>query len=104
MKTKVVEFTRSPSGSPFRLGYFVGDVVELEEKQAQTLIDAKFAKEHRPSIKKVSTDLPGDIPGRYNLLKAGVKTMEELTAYQDLTDISGIGNKLAEKIKDFLKG
>lgn len=37
-----IRFLKSPSGE-FGLAYFVGDTVEMENKQAQTIIDAGYA-------------------------------------------------------------
>ena len=39
-----VRFIKSPSGSPHSLGYFQGDVVELNEMTAKELIKAGLAE------------------------------------------------------------
>ena len=41
-KTKI-KFLLSPTGK-FKLGYAIGDVCEMEAKQAQELIDAQYAE------------------------------------------------------------
>lgn len=50
---KKVRFTKSPTGA-FNLGYHVGDVAELEPKQAAELIEAGYA---------VEEDAPADDTG-----------------------------------------
>lgn len=40
-----VKFLKSPTGAPFYLGYYEGDEVELDTKQAAELIAVDFAKE-----------------------------------------------------------
>jgi hypothetical protein len=42
MATKKIKFVLSPTGA-FKLGYSVGDVVSLDEAQADALIDAAYA-------------------------------------------------------------
>lgn len=39
-----VRFIKSPSGSPHSLGYFQGDVAELNEMTANELIKAEIAE------------------------------------------------------------
>lgn len=39
-----VEFTKSPSGEPFKLAYFVGDIADIEDAVAKDLIDQGLAK------------------------------------------------------------
>lgn len=49
-------------------------------------------------------DLPDDFPGHAALTAAGITTYGELRDVEDLTDISGIGEATAEKIKVALAG
>lgn len=99
--TKKIRFIKPPV-AVFRLAYFVGDIVEVAANQAEVLIESGFAEEYMPVLEDV-TDLPVDIPSREKLLAAGVKSMQELILYDDLTEIPGIGKKTAEAITDYLK-
>ena len=63
-----IRFKRSPIGV-FRLGYFVGDVVDMEEKQAGLLIDNGYAEPVSPKDDKPKT---GKI-----LRKPAVKTVSK---------------------------
>jgi hypothetical protein len=94
-------FIKSPT-PVFNLAYFDGDIIEVYPNQAEVLIEAGVAREYIPEFRDIE-DLPVDIPGRDKLLQAGVKSMEELKLYDDLTEISGIGKKTAEAIIDYLK-
>lgn len=96
-----IRFTKSPTGV-FNLAYFPGDIVEMPANQAEVLIESEFAEEYIPVISDVN-DLPLDIPGRDKLIAAGVKTMNELRQYDDITEIKGIGKTTAKAIVDYLK-
>ena len=95
-----IQFTKSPIG-PLHLAYFIGDVVDLQQNQAESLIELGFATAYHQVISHV-TDLPADMPHREKLLKAGVTTMEELKEYDDLTEIDGIGVKAAQAIDKYI--
>ena len=69
---------------------------------ADLLIEDGFAREYAPAM-EITEDLPEDIPSREKLIKAGVKSMAELKAYQDLTQIPGIGPATAKIIAEYLK-
>jgi predicted flap endonuclease-1-like 5' DNA nuclease len=100
---KIIQFIKSPSPAPFFMAYFVDDVVEVNDNQAEALIEAGVAKEYIPE-KKAAIPLPADMPARDKLIKAGVNSLDELKLYTDLTEINGIGKALAEQISKFLKG
>jgi hypothetical protein len=62
-----VRFIQSPSGSPHSLGYFQGDVAELNEMTAKELIkagiaeyvtDKPIAAENNPVIETKISDKP----------------------------------------------
>lgn len=97
---KKIQFTKSPTGK-FNLAYFAGDVVEMPANQAEVLIEHDFAVEVTPEIYP-KDDLPPDVPARDKLLAAGVKSIEELKLFDDLTEIPGVGKKLAEQIVAYL--
>ena len=99
--TKKIRFIKSPT-PVFNLAYFDGDIVDMPANQAEVLIDSGFAEEYFPVISAVA-DLPLDIPGRDKLILAGVKSLDELRLYDDITEIKGIGKKTAEAIVDYLK-
>lgn len=46
--------------------------------------------------------LPDDVPGRAALIEGGVTTISELMSHPDLTLITGIGAKTAEKLRRFI--
>lgn len=83
------------------LGYFPGDKAHLSDKLAAELIDAGYAK----SVEEPDepSDLPEDLPGRSALIKSGLHTMDQVLASKEvLTDIKGIGAKLAKEIIEVL--
>nr|WP_229029187.1 hypothetical protein [Flavobacterium sp. SLB02] len=55
MATKKIEFVASPTGK-FLLAYNAGETATLDEKQADELIEAGYAKE----VKKKTTDSAAD--------------------------------------------
>lgn len=98
-----ITFIKSPTGS-FNLAYFEGDSVEMPANQAKELMNAGVAKpfdinEDDP----IGVDLPMDIPARDLLIKQGIKTMDELLIYPDLTKIAGIGKQINKQIMNYLK-
>lgn len=48
--------------------------------------------------------LPNDIPGYDDLMMANLRTIADVQAVSDLTDIHGIGEATAAKIRDYLAG
>ncbi|MBW1612413.1 MAG: hypothetical protein JRJ57_00230 [Deltaproteobacteria bacterium] len=92
IKVKILK----PVAGAFGLAYFPDDVTELEQKQATTLIKAGYA-----TTVEEGGDLPKDIPGRRELIKAGV-SYDELQKITDLESIEGIGAATAKKISEYL--
>ncbi len=74
----------------------------MERNQADVFIEAGYAVEYSPALVQ-NNDLPSDIPGFKKLIAAGVGSLAELKEYTDLTEIPGIGKKIAEEIAAFLK-
>jgi len=102
MTTMKITFLKSPTGV-YNLAYFEGDTVEMPVGQARELMDAGIARPfNKVEDDPVGVDLPAEIPGRKLLLKHGIKTMEELKAFKDLTQISGIGKSTAKQITEYL--
>lgn len=100
MKTRKIRFTRGPAGA-FKLAYFVGDVTDIEEKQAKELIRFGFAEPYESEVGD-SSDLPPGIPGRKVLVDLNL-SLEDLKSIDDLTELNGIGAPTAAKIKQFLE-
>jgi len=98
---KTIQFIKSPV-AVFHLAYFADDIVTMPANRADVLIEAGFAKEYAPAM-EIRIDLPEDIPARDKLLKAGVKSLHELNAYDDLTQIPSIGPATAKAIAEYLK-
>lgn len=46
--------------------------------------------------------LPAETPGYAFLMKAGIKTLQELAGAHDLSKVKGIGEKTAKQISEFL--
>lgn len=98
----IIEFVKSPTGA-YNLAYFEGDRVDMPDHQALELIETGYAKKVTPVLpKEEKMDLPADLPMRKIILEAGIKTMSELKAYDELSDIPGIGMRSAKKIANYL--
>lgn len=83
------------------LGYFAGDKAQLTDELAEELIDGGFAKKVDEPAEE--SNLPADLPGRTALIKAGLHTIGQVIASKEsLTDIKGIGEKLAGEIIEIL--
>lgn len=94
-KTIIVKFVKVPVR--FRLAYFPGDEVAIEEKQARELIKAGVAV---PAAK--ASDLPDDIPGRKILIAADL-TLADVKEIKNFTEVKGISKTTAESIVKYLK-
>ena len=95
---KTIKFKKSRQG----LGYFAGDIAELEDEVVQELIEEGFAvlAEDAP----VESDLPETLKSREALIKAGLNTIAAvLAAKETLTDIKGIGEATAKEIIETLE-
>ena len=97
-----IKFIKSPTGA-FNLAYFPGETADMPDHQAQELIESGYAEQVHPVLPHQEVcDLPGDLPGRKIILDAGVKTLKELSAYDELTEIPGVGKMTARKIREYL--
>ena len=99
---KKVKFLKSPTGA-FRLGYGIGEIAEIEEKQAETLIEGGFATDKLEEAEE--NDLPEDLPFRAVLIKADVTSYDEVKKYASdgkLVDLKGIGEPSAKAINEYL--
>ena len=84
------------------MAYFAGDVVDVNKPKADELIALEYAEIYTPEKKEIKPELPGGLPGRQKLIDAGIFTIDEIKAIGDLTAIDGIGNVLAQKIKQWV--
>lgn len=76
-----------------------GRVVAGGQKQAAKPEDKMMAAPENKS----AVGLPDDIPGREQLLAAGVLSLDDVAAMEDLTDVDGIGKATAAKILAYLE-
>lgn len=99
MKIKV-KFIKTAVG--IGLGYFEGNIAELDEKLAAELIEMGYIEKH---IAKNTIQLPDDFPARETLIKAGFTDLEDLFEEVEngtLTKVKGIGSKTAVEIENYL--
>lgn len=90
-----IKFIKHPV--QFRMAYFPGDVITINEKQADELILAGVAV-----LTEKGSDLPDDIPGRNLLINAGL-TMNDIKEISDFTQIKGITKTINANIVKYLK-
>jgi hypothetical protein len=90
MKKKIVKFLRPPG--KFRLAYFVGQVAEMNEKQADELIEAGIVM----PVETVNA-LPQDLPSRKVFAELGY-SWEDIAQIKDFSEIKGISKAQAEKL------
>lgn len=93
-----VKFRKSPSGNPFNLGYFVGDIATVEEKQAQELIDAGYAFE----CGKEETNLPLNFPYREKFAQLDAITVKDVVDLGDLNELEGFNEVMSSKVYGYL--
>lgn len=80
-------------------------VTAAEQAEAQKAVDAEAADEKEDAAEAPKTNgsksgpLPDDFPGVTALRDAGIKTYAQLRAAGDVTQIPGIGDATAAKIK-----
>jgi DNA uptake protein ComE-like DNA-binding protein len=94
MKKKWIRFIRNTAGLGY--GYMEGQEYEFTEGFADEMIELGVAI----SIKKDS-ELPTDFPGYRVLLENGITSygaLKKIATIDQLTELKGIGKKLAESI------
>lgn len=79
------------------MAYFPGDIVTINDKQANELILAGVA-----ILIEKGSDLPEDMPGRNLLINAGL-TMNDIKEISDFTQIKGITKTMSANIVKYLK-
>ena len=100
------------------VNYSAGEVVPIEsEEEAQRLVDVGAAQWARGQDVKEGAapdldggveeeeggELPADIPGRAQLVAAGITSIEQLLDIPDLTSIDGVGKGIASRIETYLE-
>ena len=90
-----IKFVKHPV--QFRMAYFPGDIISIDEKQADELVLSGVAV---PCEK--GSDLPDDIPGRNLLINAGL-SLSDVKEISDFTQIKGISKTTAANIVKYLK-
>jgi hypothetical protein len=82
--------------------YFDGDIADIAPEAAAKLVDDGFAI-IVPPTEGDDNELPDNLPGRFILYKEGFKTLEDVKKIiESLTEIKGIGKKLAAEIVEYL--
>ena len=90
-----IQFVRPTS--PIGYGYSDGQELVCAKAFGKEMIELGYAIE----LEEGNTDIPMDFPGRKVLEENGILSMAELkriATVEHLTEIKGIGNKLAESI------
>lgn len=107
---------RGLSSAPQRLAAHWAERLDITQGEAISLI-GDLVDDVRGSVRReldrlgeeldeepTPSPLPDDFPARAWLAKAGVETLSELRAVEDLTDLRGIGEKRAEQIREVIDG
>jgi len=93
-----IVFKKSAPG----FAYFERDKADLPAEVAAKLVDDGFAI-IVPETEGDDNELPEDLPGRLILFKEGIKTLDDVKKITDsLTEIKGIGKKLASEIVAYI--
>jgi NAD-dependent DNA ligase len=96
MKIKFIK-----SGVGVGLAYFEGNTLDCNASLGNELIELGYAV----GITTAPESLPADMPGRKLLIENGFETIQEVKplTIDQLTEIKGIGKKLAENIIKFIE-
>lgn len=74
----------------------------LTQDEAKALASYLSGDQEAPAEVETTTAIPEDIPGYDHLIDAGLKTIEDIESYNDLTKIKGIGDATKEDIVNYL--
>jgi len=88
-------FNEKPANTTYTAGSYCW---VLESEAAQYIANGMAVEYGKES------DLPKDMPGREALIKAGVKSIEEVMQIEDFDEIEGIGQSTEKKILEYLDG
>ena len=92
------------SGVGLGYGYLENEVGDIDEKAFADLEELGFVEKYVPEKPKlVKSDLPEDFPGRAKLIQSGISLLEDVKKIKDLTEINGIGKKLDDNVRKYLK-
>lgn len=109
---KTVKILKSAAG--ILASYTAGEIIQLKDKEANSLVKAKIAEYYNPlpsekvniqqdNEKEAENKLPEDCPARELLIKAGLTTVDDVLNHEDLTLVKGIGDATAKEILEFLQ-
>ncbi len=90
------------NGHSIKLAHVKGDVIEVSDQKALSLVEMGYAEAYTPEAPKA--DLPENMPARAILISEGILTRDEVQAMVNdgsITDIKGIGKGLAKSIQDY---
>lgn len=87
--------------APRLVGY--DDARDILQILAPAVDDAMRSIVKQAQDRIIDQDLPEDLPGRRQLLKAGIKDLPTLVGLPDLEEVQGIGPKTAIKIEGWIK-
>ncbi len=110
---KTIKILKSSAG--ILASYTAGEIIQLKDKEAHSLVKAKIAEYYNPlpsekvNVQQNETEnkdenkLPEDCPARDLLIKAGLTTVDDVLNHEDLTLVKGIGDATAKEILEFLQ-
>jgi hypothetical protein len=104
MSTVKTIFIQNAAGAGY--GYFKGVVADLDSKAHDDLVKLKIARAYDKAIDEPTpiNDIPADIPGYKIIIASGFTSLSDLnSSKENLTELNGIGNKLAKQIIEYLK-
>lgn len=78
-----------------------GSLVQIKDPDEADRLVACGVVQYASDVAGVS-DLPKDLPGRKDLIKAGFSTLEAVREIDDFTDVKGIGESTADAIEAYL--
>jgi len=94
-----IEFVKNTGGIGY--AYMEGQQFDFPEAFAIEMVELGYAR----IINQAKTELPEDLPARKILIENGITTIAELKRITDpatLTELKGIGPKVAQQIIDFV--
>jgi hypothetical protein len=93
-----IKFVKSTCGIGY--GYLPGATLDCSEEFASEMINLGFAEAEKKGA-KITSALPGDLPGREAFEAAGILTLDAVKEVGNYTEIKGIGKATAENIEKY---
>lgn len=78
-----------------------GSLVQIKDPDEADRLVARGVVQHASDAEDTG-DLPEDLPGRKELIKAGFSTLEAVREIEDFTEVKGVGESKAEAIEAYL--